>query len=85
VGGGVGQGLDDFQLLDDRAGPSVADDERQRILMLRTYVEEVDVQTVDLGDELREGVESRLALAPVVLGRPVARERWTVASCVPCD
>src|SRR5688500_2229109 len=29
----------------------------------------------DLGDELRDGVKPRLALAPVVLGLPVARER----------
>jgi len=38
-------------------------------------VDEVDVQPVDLGDELRHGVEPRLALAPVVLGQPVARDR----------
>jgi hypothetical protein len=37
-------------------------------------VNEVNVQPVDLGDELRHGVELRLALAPVVVGHPVARE-----------
>ena len=31
-------------------------------------------ESVDLGLELRQGVQSRLALAPVVLGRPVAGE-----------
>ena len=51
------------------------DDERQRVLVLRAHVDEVDVQPVDLGDELRQGVEPRLALAPVVVRRPVARER----------
>ena len=50
------------------------DDERQRIFMLRTNVNEMNVQPVDLGDELRQGVELRLALAPVVVGRPIARE-----------
>src|SRR5882672_478075 len=34
----------------------------------------MNVQPVDLGDEIRQGVESRLDLAPVVLRRPIARE-----------
>ena len=42
--------------------------------MLRANMNEVDVQPVDLGDELRQGVQSRLARAPVVLRRPIARE-----------
>ena len=52
---GIGQRIDDLHLLDDRAGPSVRDDERQRIFMLRADVNEVNVQPVDLGDELRAG------------------------------
>ena len=72
---GIGQWLDDLQLLDDRAGPSVQDDERQRVVMLRADVDEMDVQPVDLGDEVRQSLQPRLALAPVVLCRPVARER----------
>src|SRR5918995_2077678 len=71
----IGQWLDDLQLLDDRAGPSVQDDEWHRIFMLRTNVNEVDVQPIDLGDEVRQSLQPRLALAPVVLCRPVARER----------
>jgi hypothetical protein len=43
IGRGIGQGLDDLQLLDDRAGPPVRDDERQRIFMSRTNVNEVNV------------------------------------------
>ena len=50
---GIGQGIDDLQLLDDRAGPSVRDDERQRIFVLRTHVNEMNVDPIDLGDELR--------------------------------
>ena len=49
----IGQRLDDLQLLDDRAGPSVRDEERQRVLVLGTDVDEVNVQPVDLGDEVR--------------------------------
>src|SRR2546426_10704060 len=42
--------------------------------MFRTDLNEVNVDAIDLGDELREGVELRLALAPVVLRPPIARE-----------
>ena len=45
---GISQGIDNLQLLDDRAGPSVRDDERQRILMFRTNVDEMNVQPIDL-------------------------------------
>jgi hypothetical protein len=51
--GGIGQRIDDLQLLDDRAGPAVRDDERQRIIVLRTSVDEVNVEPIDLGDEVR--------------------------------
>src|SRR5215218_8871668 len=70
----IGQGIDDLQLLDDRAGPAVRDDERQRIVMFRTNVNEMDVQPIDLGDGVRYRLQLLLALAPVVLLRPVARE-----------
>ena len=52
----------------------MGDDEWQRILMSRPNVNEMDVQTIDFGDELREGIQAPLALAPVVFCRPVARE-----------
>jgi hypothetical protein len=51
--GGIRKSIDDLQLLDDRAGPSVIDDERQRVFMSRTNVNEVNVEPVDLGNELR--------------------------------
>ena len=66
--------IDDLQLLDDRAGPSVRDDERQRIVMFRTNVNEMNVQPVDLGDELRQSVHLCFDLAPVIVCRPIARE-----------
>ena len=53
--GGIGQPLDDLQLLDDRAGPTVRYDERQCIFMLRADVNEMDVEPVDLADEVRQG------------------------------
>ena len=70
----IGQWLDDLELFDYRAGPAVRDDDRERVLVLRASMNEVDVQAVDLGDEAREGVEPRFALAPVVLVCPIACE-----------
>ena len=37
-------------------------------------MDEVNIEAIDFGQELRKGVEFRLALAPVVIGHPVARE-----------
>ena len=74
VSGRVGQRADGVEQLDDRAGPAMRHDQRQRVLMPRPDMDEVDVHPVDLGRELRKRVQSRLALAPVVLGRPVAGE-----------
>ena len=70
----IGERPDDLQLLDDRAGPAVRDDERERVLVLRADVDEVDVQPVDLGQEVRQAVQLGLASAPVVVRRPVAGE-----------
>ena len=75
VRGRVGQRADGLQQLDDRAGPAVRHDQRQRVLVPRPDVDEVDLDPVDLGRELRQRVQPRLAPAPVVLGRPVAGER----------
>ena len=55
VCGGIGQRIDDLHLFGDRAGPSVRNDERQRIFVFRTDVNEMNVQSVDLGEELRQG------------------------------
>ena len=74
VRGGIDQRIDDLQLMDDRAGPAVRNDDRQCVRVLRADVDEMNVQSIDPGDELRQGVQPRLHLAPVVLRRPVARD-----------
>ena len=74
VRGRVGQRADGVEHLDHGAGPAVGHDQRQRVLVRRLDVDEVDVHAVDLGRELRQRVQLRLGLAPVVVGRPVARE-----------
>src|SRR5215204_6188444 len=69
---GIDERIDDLELLDGRARPPVGHDERQRILMLRAHVDEVDIHPVDLGDEVRQGREALLELAPVVIRGPIA-------------
>ena len=75
VRGRVGERADCLEQLDDRARPPVGHDQRQGVLVRRPHVDEVDVHAVDLGHELRQRVELRLALAPVVLRRPVVGQR----------
>ena len=60
--------------MEDRAGPAVRNDDWQRVRVLRADVDEMNVQSIDLGDELWQGVQPRLHLAPVVFRRPVARD-----------
>ena len=64
VSGRVGQRADGLEQLDDRAGPAVGHDQRHGVLVLRAHVDEVDLDPVDLGRELRQRVELRLAVAP---------------------
>ncbi len=74
VRGGIGQWLNDLHLFDDRAGPAVRDDHGQCAFMPRAHVDEMNVESVDFGDELRQRVQPGLDLAPIVLSRPIARE-----------
>jgi hypothetical protein len=71
---GVRERVDDRQLLDHRAKPSVGDDERRRVLVLRADVDEMDVEPVDLDDEVGRALILASHFAPVVVGRPVASE-----------
>ena len=72
---GIGQRIDDLQLFGDRTGPSVRNDERQRIFVFGADVNEMNVQSIDLSEEVRQGLQFCLALAPVVIGRPITRQR----------
>jgi hypothetical protein len=69
----VGWRINNLQLLDHGTRPAMRDDERQRVRVLRANVNEVNVQAVDFGHEIRQAVQSRLYLAPVVLYRPIVR------------
>jgi hypothetical protein len=63
--------MGDLEHCSDRVGPAVRDDDREGVLVCRASVNEVDIYAVDLGDEIREGVDPRFALAPVVVACPI--------------
>ena len=72
--GRVGQGLDDFQLLDDRTRPAVGHDQRHRVRMLRLHMDEVNVDSANIGDEVRIGVNPRFDVPPVMVVEPIIAE-----------
>ncbi len=74
MGGGIGQRTDNLQLLDDRARPPMRDDERQGVVMFRANVNEMNVEPIDLGHEMRQGLQFRFALAPIVVRPPISHE-----------
>src|SRR5215218_2523667 len=75
MGAGIRQRTDHLELLKHRSRPAVSDYDRERIGMLRSDMNEMNIDTVDLGDELRKGIHLCLDLSPVVLRSPIAHER----------
>lgn len=67
----VGEWCDDLHELDGGTGPTVSDQDRQRIGIRRTVMDEVDRQAVDVGDELVEAVQAAFPFTPVVAMPPV--------------
>ena len=53
----------------------MGDDQRQRVLVLRADMQEMDVEAVDGGLVLAPAVQHRLAAAPVVAVTPVIGQR----------
>ena len=74
VGGGVGEGPDEFEELKHRAGPAVREEQGMGVRPLAADVPVVDVDAVDLAEELGPGVERGLLGAPVVLVAPVVAQ-----------
>src|SRR5260370_39216785 len=50
------------------------DDHRKRIRILRTGMNEMNIEPVDVRRELRQGVQPRFDLAPVVIRLPITCE-----------
>jgi hypothetical protein len=57
--------------LDERVGPPVGQDQRERAGLGGAHMQEMDVVAVDFGEVLRELVECCLVCPPVVAGAPV--------------
>src|SRR5262245_48254708 len=68
---GISKWTDNLQLLDDRAGPPMRNNERQRILVLRADVNEINVESVDLRHKLRQRIQFRFDFPPVIISTPV--------------
>ncbi|ABG96519.1 hypothetical protein RHA1_ro04734 [Rhodococcus jostii RHA1] len=71
---GVGERADHVEELDERTRPAMGEDEGQCVRFGGAHVEEVDVLPVDLGHELRDGVERFLLRPQVELVAPVRDE-----------
>src|SRR5258706_10602784 len=75
MGGRVGERTNDLELLDDGPRPAVRDDDGQRIRVTGADVDEVNVDSIDRRDELREAIQFLLHLSPVVVRAPIANQR----------
>ena|SRR5678815_3232981 len=62
----IGQRFDHLVKFDHRSRPTMRDDQGPRLRMLRANMDEMDVEPVDLGGELAEPIEPRLALPPII-------------------
>ena len=71
---GIAEGTDHLVILPERPGPTVREDQRLGIGTLAAHVDEVDRHAVDLGAELRIGVDCAFVLAPVVAVDPVGHQ-----------
>ena len=65
------QFVDHAEEFDHRPRPAMRDDQRQRVLARRALVEEMDIEPVDLGDKLADGIETRFAAPPVIFDPPI--------------
>src|SRR4029077_20257314 len=74
MGRRVCQRTNDLQKLDDRSGPSMRQEDRQGILVLRSDVNEVDPEAINLRSKLRQPIQSALNSTPIVARAPVVSE-----------
>src|SRR6266404_3551321 len=75
MGRRVHQRLDDLQKLEDRSRPAMGEYNWQGALVLRSDVNEVNSETVNLRAKLWQPIQRALNTTPVVAGAPVFSER----------
>src|SRR5262245_59970185 len=72
--GWIGQRINDLQLLDDRTRPAMCDQKRQGGFMLGATMNAVNVEPVNLGLEIGNGIQPRFNLPPVIWGAPMLQD-----------
>lgn len=75
IGRGIGERTNNLHQFQDRSRSAVRDDQGQGIRLTRADVDEMDVEPVDRRHKLRQGVQFRLHLPPVVV-RPPVFHQW---------
>src|SRR5262249_58142991 len=79
VAGGIGQRADDLAVLVNRAWPPIEQQQRQRIRIFRTLMNEVNVEAINLRLELTELIESAFLCAPLEPIAPVLDEALQIS------
>ncbi len=74
VSHGIGQRFHHLVELEERPWPSVNEHQRQGVWVGRRPMDEVHVQAVDPGHEVRERVETPLLLTPIELVAPIRHQ-----------
>ena len=67
----VHQRIDDLEELDDRSRPAMSQYDWQGVLVLRSDVNEVNPQVVNLRPKLWQSIQFALNTTPIVAGAPV--------------
>ena len=70
----IAQRADHTHELDHRAWPAMGQQQWHRTGLWRADMEEMNVEPIDLGDELPQSVEPRLASPPVIARAPIGGE-----------
>src|SRR6185369_9961180 len=75
VGRRVHERSNDLHKLDDRPGPAMGQYDWQSILVLRSDVNEVNTETVNLAAKLWKPIQCAFNATPIIVGAPVFSER----------
>src|SRR5258708_34903378 len=70
-GSRIREWADDLQLLDDRAWPTVGNDDRQRILIFGTDVNKINIEPIYRRHGLRKGIQFSFGLSATVIYCPI--------------
>jgi hypothetical protein len=72
MGGRIRERVDHLEEFQNGSRPAMSQDQRQCVRMPGANVNEMNVEPVDLGQELRQGIQPCLDPPPTVLRSPIA-------------